>query len=62
MTAAGDIYASIADVDMTTGWTRLNLYYNPLVNWVWVGFSVLLFGGVICIGTNAKGDAEGAAR
>lgn len=61
MSPAGDIYASIADVDVTTGWTRLNLYYNPLVNWVWVGFSVLLIGGVICIGTR-KGDAEGAAR
>lgn len=60
MSPAGDIYASIADVDVTTGWTRLNLYYNPLVNWVWVGFSVLLIGGVICIGTN-KGDAEGVA-
>lgn len=61
MSPAGDIYASIADVDMTTGWTRLNLYYNPLVNWVWVGFSILLIGGVICIGTR-RGDAEGAAR
>ena len=61
MSPAGDIYASIADVDVTTGWTRLNLYYNPLVNWVWVGFSILLAGGVICIGTR-KGDAEGAAR
>ena len=40
-------------------WTRLNLYYNPLVNWVWVGFAVLLAGGFICIGTR-KGDAEGA--
>jgi len=61
MLPAGDIYASIADVDMTTGWTRLNLYYNPLVNWVWIGFSVLLIGGVICLGTR-KGDAEGAAN
>jgi len=51
MTAAGDVYASIDDVDMSTGWTRTNLYYNPLVNWVWVGFAVMLIGGVICIGT-----------
>lgn len=60
MTAKGDLYSSIADVDVTTGWARLHLYYNPLVNWVWVGFAVLLAGGVICIGTR-KGDAEGVS-
>ena len=59
MALEGDVYSSIADVQLSTGWTRLNLYYNPLVNWVWVGFAVLLFGGIICIGTR-KGDAEGA--
>ena len=59
MALEGDVYSSIADVQLSTGWTRLNLYYNPLVNWVWVGFAVLLAGGIICIGTR-KGDAEGA--
>ncbi|MCX4239849.1 heme lyase CcmF/NrfE family subunit [Paraliomyxa miuraensis] len=58
MAVEGDVYSSIADVRLSTGWTRLNLYYNPLVNWVWVGFAVLLAGGFICIGTR-KGDAEG---
>jgi cytochrome c-type biogenesis protein CcmF len=61
MALEGDVYASFADVKLSTGngWTRINLYYNPLVNWVWVGFAVLLTGGIICIGTR-KGDAEGA--
>ena len=54
MTLAGDVYISIDDVDMTTGWTRANLYYNPLVNWVWTGFMVMLIGGVICIGTRRE--------
>ena len=58
MALEGDVYASIADVQLSTGWTRLNLYYNPLVNWVWLGFAVMLAGGAICIGTR-KGDAEG---
>ncbi len=58
MRPGGDVYASIADVDMTTGWTRLNLYYNPLVNWVWVGFSLLIVGGLICLGTKRE-EAEG---
>ncbi|MCH9681983.1 MAG: cytochrome c biogenesis protein CcsA [Deltaproteobacteria bacterium] len=56
----GDVYASIADVQLSDGWTRLNLYFNPLVNWVWLGFAVMLAGGVICIGTR-KEDAEGVA-
>jgi cytochrome c-type biogenesis protein CcmF len=58
ITADGDLYSSIADVDMTTGWARLNIYYNPLVNWVWAGFSVMLMGGIVCVGTR-KEDAEG---
>jgi cytochrome c-type biogenesis protein CcmF len=60
MALEGDVYASIADVDMTTGWARLNLYYNPLVNWLWAGFSIMLIGGVVCIGTN-KEDAQGVS-
>lgn len=51
MTPGEDVYASIQEADMTTGWTRLALYLNPLVNWVWAGFVVLLCGGLICVGT-----------
>jgi len=60
MALEGDVYSSIADVQLSTGWTRVNLYYNPLVNWVWLGFAVMLAGGIICIGTR-KGDAEGVS-
>lgn len=52
MTLGGDAYISIDDVDMTTGWTRANLYYNPLVNWVWFGFGIMIMGGIVCIGTS----------
>jgi cytochrome c-type biogenesis protein CcmF len=58
MSLAGDIYASMDDVDMTTGWTRLNLYHNPLVNWVWAGFAIMLMGAAICIGTRRE-EGEG---
>ncbi|MEM6289643.1 MAG: cytochrome c-type biogenesis CcmF C-terminal domain-containing protein [Myxococcota bacterium] len=58
MTVGGDAYVSIDDVDMTTGWTRANLYYNPLVNWVWLGFGIMIMGGIVCIGTR---KTEGAA-
>jgi cytochrome c-type biogenesis protein CcmF len=59
MTVGGDVYASIDDVDMTTGWTRANLYWNPLVNWVWTGFAIMLIGGIICIGTRREGVEGG---
>jgi cytochrome c biogenesis factor len=36
----------------------VNLYYNPLVNWVWFGFAIMLCGGFICIGAK-KEEAEG---
>ena len=60
MALEGDVYSSIADVQLSTGWVRVNLYYNPLVNWVWVGFAIMLMGGIVCIGTR-KGDAEGVS-
>ena len=59
MRPGGDVYASIADVDMTSGWARVNLYYNPLVNWVWLGFAVMLAGGIVCIGSKRE-EAEGS--
>jgi cytochrome c-type biogenesis protein CcmF len=59
MTVGGDAYISIDDVELTgRQWTRVNLYYNPLVNWVWVGFGIMIFGGIVCIGTR---KTEGAA-
>ena len=51
MTVAEDVYAAMQDADLSTGWTRFALFVNPLVNWVWTGFVVMLAGGLICIGT-----------
>jgi cytochrome c-type biogenesis protein CcmF len=62
MTVGGDVYASIDSVDLTTGWTRTNLYFNPLVNWVWIGFSIMLMGGAICIGTRREDDVVSEGR
>ncbi len=61
MRPGGDVYASIADVDMSSGWARLSLYYNPLVNWVWAGFAILLAGGIVCIGAKRE-EAEGGGQ
>ena len=58
MTVSEDVYASMQTVDLTTGKTQLRLFINPLVNWVWVGTVVMLFGAAICIGTRRKQGAE----
>jgi cytochrome c-type biogenesis protein CcmF len=51
MTFGEDVYVSMQEVDMTTGWTQLSIYINPLVNWIWVGFAVMLAGSLVCVGT-----------
>ncbi len=62
MTVAEDVYAAMQDADLTTGWTRLRLFVNPLVNWVWIGFVVMLAGGIICIGTRREQLTDGVRR
>ena len=51
MTFGEDVYASMQEVDLTTGWTQLSLYINPLVNWIWAGMIVMLLGAAVCVGT-----------
>jgi cytochrome c-type biogenesis protein CcmF len=51
MTPSEDVYASMQEVDLTTGWTQLSLFVNPLVNWIWAGMMVLLAGALVCVGT-----------
>ncbi|EDM75347.1 putative cytochrome c-type biogenesis protein CcmF [Plesiocystis pacifica SIR-1] len=57
MSVGEDVYASMQTVDMTTGVTQLRLFINPLVNWVWVGTTIMLLGAAICIGTKKKKGA-----
>ncbi len=52
MTPGEDVYVSMQTVDMVSGWTQLSLYINPLVNWIWAGFIVMLGGSLICVGTS----------
>jgi cytochrome c-type biogenesis protein CcmF len=58
MTPGGDVYVSVQTVDLTTGWTQMRLFYNPLVNWIWVGTVLMLVGGAICIGTRRRDRDE----
>lgn len=60
MTAGEDVYVSMQEVDMTTGWTQLSLFINPLVNWIWMGFAVMLAGSLVCVGTRKSEAGEDA--
>ncbi len=62
MAIGEDVYVSMQDTELTSGWTRLSLYLNPLVNWVWIGFVVLMAGGFICIGTRKEDLTDRAGR
>jgi cytochrome c-type biogenesis protein CcmF len=58
MTAGEDVYVSMQEVDMTTGWTQLSLFVNPLINWIWIGFAVMLAGSLVCVGTRKSEAGE----
>lgn len=60
MTPGEDVYVSMQEVDMTTGWTQLSLFINPLVNWIWAGFAVMLMGSLICVGTRRSEAGDDA--
>jgi cytochrome c-type biogenesis protein CcmF len=62
MTVSEDVYVSMQTVDLTTGKTQLRLFINPLVNWVWIGTVVMLFGAAICIGTRRDIESAGSGR
>jgi cytochrome c-type biogenesis protein CcmF len=57
MNAAEDVYASMLNADVATSEVSFRLFINPLVNWVWVGASVMMFASLICIGTR-KNDGD----
>ncbi|MEZ4451158.1 MAG: heme lyase CcmF/NrfE family subunit [Nannocystaceae bacterium] len=59
MTVTADVYASMQEVDLNSGWTQLSLFVNPLVNWIWTGMMVTLLGALVCVGTR-KGEIEEA--
>ncbi|MCB9568099.1 MAG: heme lyase CcmF/NrfE family subunit [Myxococcales bacterium] len=58
MSVGEDVYTSMQEVDLTTGWTQLSLFINPLVNWIWVGMIVMLGGALVCVGTRKTEAAD----
>ncbi len=58
MTFGEDVYVSMQEVELASGWTQLSLFINPLVNWVWAGFAVMLMGAFVCIGGRKSQDVD----
>lgn len=56
MSIGEDVYVSMMGADLTTGRTQLRMFINPLVNWVWIGTALMLFGAAICVGTRKLED------
>ena len=60
MTPGEDVYVSMQEVDMSSGWTQLSLFINPLVNWIWIGMGVMLAGAMVCVGTRKSEAGDDA--
>ncbi|HWN67625.1 MAG TPA: cytochrome c-type biogenesis CcmF C-terminal domain-containing protein, partial [Haliangium sp.] len=66
-----DVYLVLTGYDERTQLANFRVYINPLINWVWLGFMVLMIGTAICLvpqsvvnrinGRSARTD-EGSAR
>src|SRR5262249_47031817 len=47
-TLAEDLYIVLNGVESQAGIANLKVVINPLVNWIWLGFLLLVFGTIIC--------------
>ncbi|HUL71945.1 MAG TPA: cytochrome c-type biogenesis CcmF C-terminal domain-containing protein [Vicinamibacterales bacterium] len=48
-TAGQDVYFALLGYDIGTQSAQFRLIVNPLVNWIWVGVGVMLFGTIIAL-------------
>ena len=44
---AGDLYLVLAGYDVQTQVAEFKMFINPLVNWIWLGVGVMIFGTFI---------------
>ena len=48
-TLAGDLYVTMGEpaADTVSGKWTVRILYEPLVNWIWIGSAMLIFGGAL---------------
>ena len=44
---AGDLYLVLGGYDVQTQVAEFKMFINPLVNWIWLGVGIMVFGSVI---------------
>jgi cytochrome c-type biogenesis protein CcmF len=44
-----DVYIILTGYEPTTKLANFRVYINPLINWVWIGFGLLMLGTAICL-------------
>jgi cytochrome c-type biogenesis protein CcmF len=44
-----DVYVVLTGYDLSSGLANFRVYVNPLINWVWAGTVIALFGTLICL-------------
>lgn len=51
-TLAGDLYLALADMDVKSELINLNVLVKPLVDWIWIGSIISMFGAVLVLISN----------
>jgi cytochrome c-type biogenesis protein CcmF len=46
---AGDLYLVLAGYDVQTQVGEFKMFINPLVNWIWMGVGIMIFGSFIAL-------------
>ena len=47
--ATEDVYVVLTGYDLESQLANFRVYINPLILWVWIGFSILAFGTLVCL-------------
>ncbi len=56
-TLARDLYVVFQGRDTQTDKPIVKIYINPLVNWIWIGVGIVIFGTAIALAPSLKADA-----
>jgi cytochrome c-type biogenesis protein CcmF len=52
----GDVYLILTGFNLESRVANFRVYFNPLINWVWLGFGLLALGTAICLIPQAWSD------
>ena len=48
-TLAGDLYLALTDLDSSSKLINLRILIKPLINWIWIGSTVMIVGAVLVL-------------